>query len=130
MTRARTIATLIGVALAVCSAADSPKPAVLTVEADGQSTRIEGELTKGAPPADLGAQATGRRTYEPIIFRKRVDKTTPLLAKALCNNQVIERLPLAIGEQRYELRNARCKCETSAAIESITIVHEGFQLVK
>lgn len=34
--------------------------------------------------------ATGRRTYEPIVFRKRIDKSSPLLAKALCNNEVIE----------------------------------------
>jgi type VI secretion system secreted protein Hcp len=34
--------------------------------------------------------ATGRRTYEPLVFRKRIDKSSPLLAKALCNNEVIE----------------------------------------
>ncbi len=34
--------------------------------------------------------ATGDRTYEPIRFTKRIDKSSPLLAKALCNNEVIE----------------------------------------
>lgn len=34
--------------------------------------------------------ATGRRTYEPIVFRKRIDKSSPLIAKALVQNQVIE----------------------------------------
>jgi type VI secretion system secreted protein Hcp len=34
--------------------------------------------------------ATGRRTYEPIVLRKRIDKASPLLAKALCNNEVVE----------------------------------------
>lgn len=34
--------------------------------------------------------ATGRRQYQPIMIRKRVDKSTPLLLKALCENQVIE----------------------------------------
>ncbi len=34
--------------------------------------------------------ATGRRTYEPVVIRKRIDKSSPLLAKALCNNEVIE----------------------------------------
>jgi type VI secretion system secreted protein Hcp len=34
--------------------------------------------------------ATGRRTYEPIVCTKRIDKSSPLLAKALCNNEVIE----------------------------------------
>lgn len=34
--------------------------------------------------------ATGRRTYEPIVITKRIDKSSPLLAKALCNNEVID----------------------------------------
>lgn len=34
--------------------------------------------------------ATGRRTYEPVRVTKRIDKSSPLLAKALCNNEVIE----------------------------------------
>lgn len=34
--------------------------------------------------------ATGRRQYQPILIRKRIDKSTPLIAKALCNNEVIE----------------------------------------
>lgn len=35
-------------------------------------------------------QATGRRTYEPITIRKRIDKSSPLIAKALCNNEKID----------------------------------------
>jgi len=35
-------------------------------------------------------RATGRRQYTPLIIRKRIDKSTPLIAKALVNNQVIE----------------------------------------
>lgn len=34
--------------------------------------------------------ATGRRQYQPIVIRKRIDKGSPLLIKALCENQVIE----------------------------------------
>ena len=34
--------------------------------------------------------ATGRRQYEPLMIRKRIDKSTPLIAKALVENQVIE----------------------------------------
>lgn len=36
------------------------------------------------------ARATGRRSYEPLRIVKRIDKASPLLAKALCNNEVIE----------------------------------------
>lgn len=34
--------------------------------------------------------ASGRRQYDPITIRKRIDKSTPLLAKALVENHVIE----------------------------------------
>ena len=34
--------------------------------------------------------ATGRRQYKPLKVVKRIDKSTPLLAKALCTNAVIE----------------------------------------
>ena len=35
-------------------------------------------------------QATGRRQYDPILIRKRIDKSTPLIAKALCENMVVD----------------------------------------
>ncbi|MFO0634391.1 MAG: type VI secretion system tube protein TssD [Nannocystaceae bacterium] len=35
-------------------------------------------------------QATGRRTYTPIVIRKRIDKSTPLIAKALRRNEKID----------------------------------------
>jgi type VI secretion system secreted protein Hcp len=34
--------------------------------------------------------ATGRRQYEPLRILKRIDKSTPLIAKALRRNEVIE----------------------------------------
>jgi type VI secretion system secreted protein Hcp len=34
--------------------------------------------------------ASGERTYEPLVIEKRIDKSSPLLAKALCNNEVVE----------------------------------------
>ncbi len=34
--------------------------------------------------------ATGRRQYTPLLIRKRIDKSSPLIAKSLCNNEVIE----------------------------------------
>src|SRR5262245_19606704 len=36
------------------------------------------------------AKATGRRQYDPLLIRKRIDKSTPLIAKALVENQAIE----------------------------------------
>jgi type VI secretion system secreted protein Hcp len=34
--------------------------------------------------------ATGRRQYKPLVIRKRIDKATPLISKALCKNEVID----------------------------------------
>ena len=34
--------------------------------------------------------AIGRRQYQPLTFRKRIDKASPLLVKALTNNEAIE----------------------------------------
>ncbi|HET6983356.1 MAG TPA: type VI secretion system tube protein TssD [Myxococcaceae bacterium] len=34
--------------------------------------------------------ATGRRQHEPLIIRKRIDKASPLLSKALVENQQVE----------------------------------------
>ncbi len=34
--------------------------------------------------------ATGRRTYEPVRILKRIDKSSPLLARSLCNNEKID----------------------------------------
>ena|GEM_PF-192456 len=34
--------------------------------------------------------ATGRRQYQPLLVRKRIDKASPLLMKALTNNEVAE----------------------------------------
>src|SRR5438105_4960142 len=40
---------------------------------------------------ELGAAlSTGRRKHEPLKVRKRIDKATPLISKALCNNEVAE----------------------------------------
>lgn len=40
---------------------------------------------KSSRDSTTGA-ATGRRIYEPILIRKRIDKATPLLAKAMTEN--------------------------------------------
>ncbi len=45
--------------------------------------------------------ATGRRQYKPMLIRKRIDKASPLIAKALCENQTIE------GEFRFYRPNPK-----------------------
>lgn len=69
------------------------------IEGDSTITSMERENTieclsfsdsvRTAREASSG-MATGERTYEPITIRKRIDKSSPLLAKALCNNEKVE----------------------------------------
>ena len=42
-----------------------------------------------SPQAGSG-MATGRRTFEPLVIRKWIDKSSPLLAKALAENRVVD----------------------------------------
>jgi type VI secretion system secreted protein Hcp len=49
---------------------------------------FEDAVLKPIDPTTL--RVTGRTTFEPIIIVKRVDRSSPLLAKALCNNESIE----------------------------------------
>jgi type VI secretion system secreted protein Hcp len=42
------------------------------------------------PTEASSGMAAGRRSYAPIKILKRLDRSTPLLFKALCNNEAIE----------------------------------------
>ena len=64
-----------------------------TQTSNGRENSIEcvyyEQAVKTAREAGSG-MATGRRQYEPLLIRKRIDKSSPLIAKALVENQVIE----------------------------------------
>ncbi|MBA2479291.1 MAG: type VI secretion system tube protein Hcp [Planctomycetes bacterium] len=64
----------------------------------GESTRtkfadqMEGfyfESAIGSPRDPLTGQASGRRRHSPVLIRKKVGASTPLIAKALCTNEVL-----------------------------------------
>ncbi len=44
-------------------------------------------------------QATGRRTYEPIVIRKRIDKATPMLAKRCADGVHIKDAKITLRRQ-------------------------------
>lgn len=46
--------------------------------------------SKVAKPVDSSGQVTGQRRYEPIVMRKAIDKSTPLLLKGLVQNEVAD----------------------------------------
>jgi type VI secretion system secreted protein Hcp len=64
-----------------------------TIESLDRADSIEclsfSDSVRTAREASSGV-ASGERTYEPIRIVKRIDKSSPLIAKALCNNEVIE----------------------------------------
>jgi type VI secretion system secreted protein Hcp len=43
-------------------------------------------------PTDSTGASTGRRVYRPFTVLKRIDKSTPLLFKALVQNELVDRL--------------------------------------
>lgn len=64
-----------------------------TVESLGRKDSIEciayDQAVNTAREAATG-MVTGRRQYGPLAIRKRIDKASPLLVKALTNNEAIE----------------------------------------
>lgn len=46
------------------------------------------------PTDRQSGRATGARVHSPLRILKRIDKATPLLAKALCQNQLLKELEL------------------------------------
>ena len=77
----------------------------LFLKANGQAVEGECERSKGREgsieclyfedrvrtPMEAGTNhITARRIYAPMKIIKRIDKTTPLLAKAMCNNEALE----------------------------------------
>lgn len=79
--------------------------------------------------------AIGRRQYQPLQIRKRIDKASPLLAKALINNEAIEATfrfyrpnPSGDGttEQFYTvtLKNARLTALTQLMRDTLTTPDE------
>ncbi len=58
-------------------------------------------------PRDVATgQASGRRQYQPIIIRKRIDKSSPKLAEAMAKKKVFPTLSVSDGAHSYVLKEA------------------------
>ncbi len=53
------------------------------------AAKLGGAESIKSPRDSASGQATGRRTYEPIRFTKRIDKSSPMLAKAFETKEVL-----------------------------------------
>jgi type VI secretion system secreted protein Hcp len=63
-----------------------------TVTSEGRQDTIEGlkfEHRVHIPSSGTRLES-GRRVHGPVVITKRFDKSSPLLYKALCNNEVVE----------------------------------------
>lgn len=72
--------------------------------------------------------ATGRRTFEPIVFRKRIDKSSPALARAHREGTVYPYIRFDADGKRGTLINAKIVgIQTEQAMESISFNYEKIQ---
>jgi type VI secretion system secreted protein Hcp len=62
---------------------------VMSMGREGTIEAISFAHSVSSAHAATGGQS-GRRVYEPIVLRKRIDRSSPLLWKALCQNQTVE----------------------------------------
>ena len=63
----------------------------VTVEGDGPRNAIECLYYRQAVAREVSNGMTaGHPTYEPLVIRKRIDKSSPLLAQALTENRVVD----------------------------------------
>ena len=66
---------------------------------------VSGLETVVAPRDAASGLPTGRRTYEPVRIMKRIDKSTPLLAKRIASATPIPSMQLSFGGATYDLKN-------------------------
>jgi type VI secretion system secreted protein Hcp len=79
--------------------------------------------------------ASGRRTHGPIVVRKRVDRATPLIAKALVQNEVVDahfeffRATPEGAEEHFftiEIAHGRVATQTTYSADNVALPgHEG-----
>ena len=79
-------------------------PAFVVLTANGKTIEAEASEHDFAPENGIAlvdysqsvavpftdAGVSGKRSYKPISFRKRIDRASPLIAQALVQNQVVE----------------------------------------
>lgn len=74
--------------------------------------------------------ATGRRTHSPIVFTKRIDKSSPKLAEALASGTVLKTVTLSHNGVRYEMEDVMITSIKPQAnnMESISFNYEKIRM--
>lgn len=106
--------------------------------AGGVSAMVESyQHTIEVPADELTARAAGRRVHSPFLVRKRVDKATPLLYRAMTASETIPRVRIRVptsggrsGEPvMITLTNARIVAIESSSRPDETLAHEEIAFV-
>jgi hypothetical protein len=110
MTPSRIVLALAAAALAApafaekCHICDfSDEPIIVTPKKAVGPTPLDAPGGLAAAPARPAAVEASRRTYEPLVIHKRIDKSTPLVAPALSkNDRPTESLSLNFTKIEYK----------------------------
>lgn len=107
----------------VLASAEEKQPAAATVGADLESRVVMSVVIEGANQGKIrgdtrdgaievaeyqhevmtareagSGQATGRRQYQPLLIRKRIDKASPLLYRALVSNENLNTVTVRLAD--------------------------------
>lgn len=107
-------------------------PQTLTISGvTEQGTRLESipllsykQSVQTAREAGSGI-ATGRRQYQPLLIRKRIDKASPLLMRAMDRGEIFRTLTLSINEGGGGGRPATLMTITLTNAQIVAITHGG-----
>jgi type VI secretion system Hcp family effector len=80
----------------------------------------------GTPAKESGrGLATGKRTHEPLVITKKVDKASPLLARAQAEGTVYPVIEFAVEQRKCTLTNAKIvSVKTEKTMETISFNYE------
>ena len=80
----------------VQSASAATSDYLLTLDGVGNIEVLSWSWGITSPRDHASGQASGKRQYQPVIIRKRIDKASPLLAKAIDNSTHYKQLVLTV----------------------------------
>jgi len=86
--------------------------------------------TSGAREASSG-MATGKRQYQPLLIRKRIDRNSPLLLKACQSGQVFPLVTASMNGEVSKFTNVTLtNCSSSGDSEQFTLTFQKITMDK
>lgn len=136
----KSLRTLVTIAVALCGCATASAAAYIKIDGiPGEAAEkshqgwIEVDsqinLEVKSPRDAASGQASGRRQYQPLIIRKRIDKASPLLAKAMAGKQLIGQIVVSNQATRYTLSEVMVSSITTASgVETVSFTYQKIEM--